>query len=410
MRVRSGHSVVADQKIELHPHDHIGFIDGIRGLLSLGVFAFHAAGFAGFNSLFVPSGPIAVDIFMMLSGFVMVFTMSRTMRGVESPAEIGRFYLRRIFRIAPVYYLLLFVALLFSASLYKFSSEAVAQFPPAWAANLGNDPSDRSVTVANVLMHLTFLFGLDPRFASNNALPDWSLSLEMQFYAVVPFLMIMFRRFGLFLPILALAALNFLTTKYVGLYLAPKSGVVWPQPSLLFFRIDCFLVGMLLAIYFFEDAFNKIEVLSILLVLAFFDQHRIFSFAAAGCFAMLGAGGKGEGGPFRRLALIAANVLRSKLAGFFGDLSYDVYLLHPLVLLPCVHLLMQDGWYLQLSAAERFAVLLIASAAVVIPLSYVIHKTIEGPGKRLARSVGDFLFSQRDSESALAATRHGPAI
>jgi peptidoglycan/LPS O-acetylase OafA/YrhL len=165
-------------------------------------------------------------------------------------------------------------------------------------------------------------------------------------------------------------------------------------------------VGMLLAIYFFEDAFNKIEVLSILLVLAFFDQDRIFSFAAAACFAMLGTGREGEG-PFKRSALLAANVLRSKMVSFFGDISYDVYLLHPLILMPCIHLLIQNDWYLQLSGGGSFALLFIASAAVVIPLSYVIHKTIEGPGKRLARPVGDFLFSQRDSESALAAARRG---
>ena len=44
----------------------------------------------------------------------------------------------------------------------------------------------RRSRVADLLSHLTILFGLIPGHTASSGLPDWSLSLEMQFHAVFP--------------------------------------------------------------------------------------------------------------------------------------------------------------------------------------------------------------------------------
>jgi len=217
------------------------------------VFTYHAATFVGFNTRFIPAGAIAVDIFMLLSGLLMAYTLSAGKPDQKelSGKAIGAFFIRRIFRIVPVYYLLLFVTFLFYTTLLGFASEAIAAFPPPWVSALSNDPSIHSTSVMNIIMHLTFMFGLDPHYAANMPIPDWSLTLEMQFYLVVPFLLISLRKYGLFVPIMALAIINFLASRYIGLYLSPKTFGLWPQPSFLIFKIDCFIVGVLLSLLLF---------------------------------------------------------------------------------------------------------------------------------------------------------------
>ena len=284
--------IVRAEQSSLSGH-HIGFLDGIRGGLSLWVFTYHVAVTAGFNTRFIPAGARAVDIFMLLSGLLMVYTFSvgKNNQHNFSGEAIATFLVRRIFRIVPVYYLLLFIAFLFYTKYLEFESEVTAAFPPPWVADISNDPSIHSISVMNIIMHLTFLFGLDPHYASNMPIPDWSLTLEMQFYLIVPFLLILLRKYGLLVPVIALAIINFLALRYIGLYLSPKIGGLWPQPSFLIFKIDCFVVGMLLALYFFDERFNRIEILCLLMLLIFFGQNIIFSLTAILCFAPLGKGG-----------------------------------------------------------------------------------------------------------------------
>jgi peptidoglycan/LPS O-acetylase OafA/YrhL len=70
-----------------------------------------------------------------------------------------------------------------------FYHTAEAAFPLPWADIASNDPSRPEPTGANILTHITFLFGLFPQYASNDVLPDWSLSLEMQFYVAIPLIL-----------------------------------------------------------------------------------------------------------------------------------------------------------------------------------------------------------------------------
>lgn len=60
------------------------------------------------------SAGLAVDLSMMLSGFLMAhhFLLRRQREPWTDPDTWTTFWIRRLFRIAPVYYLLLVVALL----------------------------------------------------------------------------------------------------------------------------------------------------------------------------------------------------------------------------------------------------------------------------------------------------------
>lgn len=164
-------------------------LDGFRGLLALWVFFSHATQFVGGPGGIVNRGGIAVDLFMMVSGFLMVWTVSS--RATKEPfshwSTWQKFYIRRFFRIAPLYFVALIIAYTFSDYYFELLRQIYV--------NLGKDfyrpflQCQYPVPI-DIFLHLTFIFGLFPCAASSNVLPDWSLSLEMQFYAVFPILFI----------------------------------------------------------------------------------------------------------------------------------------------------------------------------------------------------------------------------
>ena len=157
-----------------------GPLNGFRALAAFWVALAHCSIWTGAGVQ--PNPKIAVDLFMILSGFLMIYTMSE--RSSVEPAQqwstFLRFYVRRFRRIAPAYYLTLIVVVLCAPSFlggYDQLNNLIADL----FAPLASDYS-----LSGLLWHFTFLFGLHPIQSSSTMLPDWSLSLEMQFYAVFP--------------------------------------------------------------------------------------------------------------------------------------------------------------------------------------------------------------------------------
>ena len=148
-------------------------LDGLRGIAILLVVAFHgvesfAAGgpllpLAGFD-LAAPlySGWMGVNLFFVLSGFLITHHLLHRWRGIVSRAQIGQYLLMRWIRIVPTYY----VVLLIAAS-GMVPHHAVQMEYLGW----------------QVLYHLFFLQDYLP---SGILGPFWSLGVEEKFYLVMP--------------------------------------------------------------------------------------------------------------------------------------------------------------------------------------------------------------------------------
>jgi exopolysaccharide production protein ExoZ len=158
-----------------------------------------------------------VDLFFVISGFIMVLTSSRT-----SP---GDFAVRRVIRIVPLYWVLtiaLLVVLTWRPELFR---STVASFPYAVKSLL-------FIPYANPGQN-GFMYPL--------LVPGWSLNLEMFFYVIFALI--------LFLPRssrLIAAAIVFVAV----VWLAPKfQGTVYGQEIAFFgnFKLFEFLFGMMLA-------------------------------------------------------------------------------------------------------------------------------------------------------------------
>jgi peptidoglycan/LPS O-acetylase OafA/YrhL len=384
---------VSDQTEQYQPH-----IDAVRGAMAMWVFVSHTALLCGFNTRFIPSGGIAVEVFMFISGLLMTrnFLARQRAEPIGSVKTILTFLIRRFFRIAPLYYPLLAIALIFWSEYLQMFKEATTLFPPAWAGLLFNDPSQREPTLLNVLAHLSFLFGLFPIYASNNALPDWSLALEMQFYLAIPFILLSSKRFGLTAVVLSLMIVQAIANRYIGLYLTPTDLGLWPQPTLLPFRINCFMAGVTMAAYFFR---RDIASFILVFILIFWNQDHLFSVVVLFCFlAMLDI----TEVPFGR----AIGFIKAKISGsvgrFFGDISYAVYLTHMLILFPLFHYLLTFQHFRLASAFLRFGILTGIGSVIIIPVAFVAHILIEKKGIEFGRGITRRIW--RNPHVAQAAT------
>jgi peptidoglycan/LPS O-acetylase OafA/YrhL len=358
-------------------------IDGLRGAMAMWVFIFHASVVTGFVSRLIPSGGIAVDIFMFISGLLMTrnFLARENREPLASPHTRIAFLIRRFFRIAPLYYPLFFVGVANWSNYMQTLNDALTAFPPSWAALLPNDPSQHEPTLVGIVAHLTFLFGLFPQFASNDALPDWSLSLEMQFYVALPLILLAARRVGLAWIVLVLMVVQALSIRLIGFALVPGKLGLWPQPSLLPLKINCFMTGVAMAFYFFRPSTTY---LALTLILIFWGENDIFSVIALFCFLGMLAP---DDIPFAPLVGFVKRTMSGRFYKPLGDISYGIYLIHMLVLLPVSHLLMMDERLKSQVPSLRFLAVFLVSAIIVIPLAHLAHIAIEKPGIKIGHAI-----------------------
>jgi peptidoglycan/LPS O-acetylase OafA/YrhL len=174
-------------------------LDGLRGLAVLAVIVFHAfhvseQGAAGVMDRVAnraaQSGWIGVDLFFVLSGFLITRILDAT-RGV--PGRARTFYARRFLRIFPLYYAFLAAVFLVAPRL--------TDDPAPFRASLGT-PAWSWLYLTNVAVALHG-WGAVAEFLTH----FWSLAIEEQFYLVWPWLVFWLPRERMMRVCLAVAAL-----------------------------------------------------------------------------------------------------------------------------------------------------------------------------------------------------------
>lgn len=148
------------------------FLNALRTLAALWVVQVHCILWGGFKIWF-PNPELAVDVFMMLSGVLMVATVESR----EAQQPLSRlstwltFYSRRFFRLAPLYYLCLAVAVLTSTWFIGGYQVLFDMYPARWGgATSEYNPAFASYSMVSLLLHVTFVFGLLPHYVFSRVL------------------------------------------------------------------------------------------------------------------------------------------------------------------------------------------------------------------------------------------------
>jgi peptidoglycan/LPS O-acetylase OafA/YrhL len=351
-------------------------LDGLRGIACLlvlihhyftGILQHEPEGLGGsilnvFQILFV-SG---VDLFYVLSGFLVGGII---IDNFKSGNFIKVFFIRRICRIFPIYYVLIisFVFGLYFLIDVPWTSQALLKHPyPVW-------------TYFTYLQ--SYFFGL-----GNNSGPlwvavTWSVSVEEQFYLLMPFVFLFLgRRPALFFVIAGLIVAPFIRYFLLAKYGSYAAYMMFPG------RMDSIFWGVLLAFLLRSDkwrAFLNKNTLVILSVIA-----AIFILMALNV-------GTGHVTKFTLLAIFYTGVMWAILEGkvlwlskilnlrFFtytGLISYAIYMFHQLVNCVIHGLLFKsrpliDGW-------DKVGATLI-SIALVYLICHFSLKYFENPIRKL---------------------------
>jgi peptidoglycan/LPS O-acetylase OafA/YrhL len=144
-------------------------IQGLRALAVIFVVAFHAG-------LPTPGGFVGVDVFFVISGFVITSMLHREYLA-HGRIRFGRFYARRFKRLTPALALMICVTLLASVVLLAPVG------PQETAAKTG---IGATLISANIVIAMTTGGYFESAAALNPLLNTWSLSIEEQFYLVFP--------------------------------------------------------------------------------------------------------------------------------------------------------------------------------------------------------------------------------
>lgn len=149
-------------------------IDGLRAIAVIAVILFHFG--------YLPMGYLGVDVFFVISGFLITGIISREL--AESTFSIRQFYLRRVRRIIP---LVLFI------NLVCLTIGLMVMLPDD-LENLAESVVATNLFSNNILQAITTKNYWDVVNEYKPLLHTWSLGVEEQFYLFYPFLLLLFRK------------------------------------------------------------------------------------------------------------------------------------------------------------------------------------------------------------------------
>ncbi|MEK5166374.1 acyltransferase [Paenibacillus sp. FSL R5-0527] len=368
------------------------YLDGLRFWFAMWVVLDHFYAFLGGNNFFsfpyswtLLNGAVPVDGFITITGFLMMYhyVQRQAQEPYHYPPTIWKFWLRRLYRLYPLYVIAILAAFIFNDQLVAAKHEILKFFTGDVITGFNMPYGHYQPGLKNLLSNLAFTHGFYAEFAVGFLDPAWSLSLEMQFYFVFPFLYACFfaaerriRWVGLLIP--AAFVLAYAMPKLFGIYGTAGLFNHFPVPSILFYKLHLFLYGMLLAAVGLGKVKARYLFASLLTVLLVQQRLSIVMVLVITLFLFLE--------PLKQKKIIPGAVYKwlagvrwlfgNRLSAFGANLSYSMYLIHlilfPVVVTGVIH-------YTSLSKLDTALVALGVYLAVLFAVSTVLYYTIEKP-------------------------------
>ena len=351
-------------------HGQLPSLTALRGVAAFWVVLYHYSVQSLPNLDAVPhtylihKGYLAVDMFFMLSGFVMTHVYHRAFS-----ESVTRHYRRFLFaRIARIYPLHLLILVLFVGT--ALASQLTSG---ATLGSLRNVPLQGSESVSAFVANVFMLQGLDAGKLSWNY-PSWSISVEFMAYLLFPFALPAIWRASAKAKIaMALFLLALLTLLA---FLTKGNFDQWDGPITLLRCIPEFILGTLLYCAFraapqgsFLD--RDAMVFGVLLIIVLSLHVGAPDLLITCLFAVLVLTAVLNTGSFSALANLSPLI-------WLGDISFSLYLVHGFVQFLTTKLLNNFGIqnHADLSIPDSFA-LIILMIAVSLAAAHLTYFGIE---------------------------------
>lgn len=371
------------------------FIDALRGYAILLVLLVHSSqSVAPINQtlqLLMSGGARGIQLFYIASALTLC--MSWQFRSKREISPFRNFFLRRFFRIAPMFYL----AIVFYVLLYGFS-------PRYWAPN--------GVEWWFVPLTALFLHGFHPETITSVVPGGWSIAVEMNFYLVLPLLLhhlttikssIYFFLFSLCMYGISRLAFDHL---FSGVYPTNQQYLVPMFIYLNFFgQLPVFAIGIctyfafsnvnsLKRVMIFGNLLFMLSIVLLVLLPSYSNITRLLGnyIAIGATFALFAI----------TLSVFPVKVLVNRVATQLGKISFSMYLSHFAVL----HFFSKFGISTLFENGDTSSILhFLCVVAVTAPLSYILYTTIERKGILLGKSIVEKLEQGAPADMPKAACR-----
>ena len=295
-------------------------IDGLRAIAVASVIIYHAQ-ITLFGKQFLSGGFIGVDIFFVISGYLITSIIIKELQG-KKEFSFKYFYERRIRRILPVLFAVMIASMAF-AWIFLLPKDYI---------NLSNSIISSAGFVSNFYFYFT---GLEYAAETSLHIPflhTWSLSVEEQFYILFPIiLLLIFLRYNsaLFPFLIIIFLISLLLANYLS-YINPSLNF-YILPTRLWELMAGSIISYIKLVIqprkrsiITNTVFSSTGLILIILSLFIFDddlRHPSFItlIPILGISLLIFFSEKGE---------IIARLLSIKIIVFFGLISYSLYLWH----------------------------------------------------------------------------------
>lgn len=294
---------------------HLSGLNGLRAIAAISVVIGHVFqdtfGNWGISGLHLPIFKGGVTLFFVISGFLITYLLLQEKKKIND-VKIGAFYMRRILRIWPIYYLYILVCIAVLA--FMGLSDTILTEKLWWYLFFAANIPFLSATGIPMIVHF------------------WSIGVEEQFYLFWPWLAKFSKRY--LIPIICVVGIVWFSMKL-------GSWVAFTNKSLIykFFNVTkfhCMMLGALGAVLYDKKNKYYIKIFS----------NKIGQIIVWLLFLLSGVWGDYVPAIIREeviavmsLFLITGQAcsssfinLENKACDYVGKISYGIYVIHPLLI------------------------------------------------------------------------------
>jgi peptidoglycan/LPS O-acetylase OafA/YrhL len=281
-------------------------------------------------------GRLGVVMFFVLSGFLITYLLIAEEK-ITNKIAVKEFYIRRVLRIWPLYFLILLLGFFLFPNLTFFTSPEVRD------AFYNDAPTKLALFVFIMPNVVAALFGFDNWSLFN---PIWSIGVEEQFYLFWP---LIFKNKKLNKKLVVLSIIiGYFLIKTALTFLPQTNLIVHLRDFIYLFTVDCMAIGSLMALLFVEKhkiveglLFKKwfqwlIFPLTIFMIVKGVYIPSIQSQIYAILFGII----------ILNLALNDNRIFNidTRLTKYLGKVSYGIYMYHSIVVFLCIKAFQNLQW------------------------------------------------------------------